>query len=146
MSILLFQGDQIISNNAEIAVESDIIIRCPNAKYENEITWQLWTQDNTTVAICTRRPTESGCWPRDWQSPQYRNRVTRDNSAGQAVGAYSIRVSGVLINETGRYSCKGHYGNSPDLDVFNNVRIISEFCIVIISIQVINITILKYIF
>ena len=113
-------------NNAEIAVDSDIIIRCPNARNEKEdpVTWALILHGPRRVPICTRRTTESDCWThKDWQSPQYTNRVTRDNSAGPDVGAYSIRVSGVLINETGRYSCDG---DKKDLDVFNNVRIISK--------------------
>ena len=121
-------------DNAEIAVASDIIIRCPNNrdKNENPVTWALTLPGpNVRIPICTRRTTESDCWTdADWQSPQYTNRVTRDNSAGQSVGAYSIRVSIVLINETGRYSCEG---DSPDLDVFNNVRIISEFYLVTAS-------------
>ena len=114
-------------DNAEIAVASDIIIRCPKARIEKEdpVTWALILPGPRRVAICTRRTTESDCWTHaNWQSPQYTNRVTRDNSFGSDVGTYSIRVSGVMINETGRYSCEG---DSPDLDVFNNVRIISEF-------------------
>ena len=120
----MFVATQIITDNAEIAVDSDIIIRCPNARDEHIITWALTLSGNTRRAICTRRSTESDCWTGGWQSPQYRNRVTRDNSAGPDVGAYSIRVSGVLINETATYTCDG---DAADLDVFNNVRIISEF-------------------
>ena len=121
---ILYVATEVITDNAEIAVNSDIIIRCPNARSEDSITWQLKIIGDLAVSICTRSPTEIQCFTGAWQSPQYRNRVTRDNSAGSDVGAYSIRVSGVLINETGTYSCDG---DSTDLDVFNNVRIISEF-------------------
>ena len=118
----------VIRDNAEIAVASDIIIRCPNArnKNENPVTWALTLpgpEPKVRVPICTRRPTESDCWTGQWQAAQYTNRVTRDNSSGSDVGAYSIRVSGVLISETGKYTCDG---DSQDIDKFDNVRIISE--------------------
>ena len=120
---IFYVATQVITDNAEIAVNSEIIIRCPNARNEDIITWTLQMQDAISVAICTRRTTEKDCMTGAWQSPQYKNRVTPDISAGPDIAAYSIRVSGVLINETGTYSCEG---DSPDLDVFNNVKIISE--------------------
>ena len=133
----MFVATEIITDNAEIAVNSDIIIRCPNARNENIITWQIRLQENTAVGICTRRSSEKQCWTGGWQSPQYRNRVEQDTSAGPDVASYSIRVSGVFINETGRYSCEGDLTN---LDVFTNVRIISELHFVLNSFIMLSFT------
>ena len=86
----------------------------------------IWTfihkkgSSSDSLTICARPVSATKC--SDIQASQYTGRVTLDTSGGDD---YSIRISRVLINESGTYEC---VSLNPDVkfETFENVRIISK--------------------
>ena len=73
------------------------------------------------LTICTRPVSASECT--SIQSAQYNTRVNIDNSVSDD---YSIRISRVLLNESGTYECTSQFPDTT-FDKFDNVRIISKY-------------------
>ena len=117
-------GQVVVTSNAEIAENADIIIRCPDATEPVKIYWLL-QRTAQNLAICVRYPTAADCETNvpTAQSAQYRGRVTQDTSGGIGSERYSIRISKVLLNESGTYQCM-QFGD--DKNVKPNVRIIGK--------------------
>ena len=117
-------GQVVVTSNAEIAESADIIIRCPDATESTKIYWSVY-RSGPNLAICARYPIAIDCETNvpTAQSAQYAGRVTRDTSGGVGSELYSIRVSKVLLNESGTYLCQ-QFGD--DKNVKANVRIIGK--------------------
>ena len=113
----------VLTGNDEIPEFTDIIMRCPQAKKESYILWRLQTFGSTQgINICARSPDDQICT--QGQPVQYQNRVTRDYSGGPGSERYSIKISGVMFNESGTYSCKNEL---DPRDMYNNVRVIRKY-------------------
>ena len=115
-------GQIVVASNGEIAENADVMIRCPDATGSTRISWQVRREGGNSLSICARDPTDSDCIT-SFQSPQYQGRVTQDTSGGPGSERYSIRVSRVLLNESGEYYCM-QQGEKKDKK--KNVRIIGK--------------------
>ena len=111
-----------ITDNAEIAESSSFIMRCPDIgkSAASTIHWRL-RQGLDRVVLCVRAKTAENCL---YQAAQYNGRVTKDYSGGTEVAAYSIRVSGAWINESGEYHCSDGLDN---YDHYRDVRIVGKY-------------------
>ena len=113
----------VLNGNDEIPEFTDIIMRCPQANSESYIVWRLQVFQSTQgINICVRSPDDQTCTR--GQASQYQGRVTRDNSGGPGSERYSIKISRVLFQESGKYSCRNLL---DELDRYNNIRVVRKY-------------------
>ena len=126
MLFYTFTDCHVLLGNDEIPELIDIVMRCPKAKSQSLILWTITGfGSNSGIYICVRSPSEISC--KQPQPVQYQNRVTSDNGGGPGSEQYSIRISKVLYNESGRYFCSN---GDKTFHSFNNVRVIREHYII----------------
>ena len=97
------------------------LITCPDIGKTGATTihWRL-RQGLDLLVICVRAKTREYCTHQD---AQYYGRITKDYNNGSDVAAYSIRVSGALLNESGEYICSDGLDN---YDRYTGVRIVGK--------------------
>ena len=122
LAMFILTGSQVITDNAEIAESSSFLMRCPNIG-KTAITTILWVlrQGSNGMVLCVRAKSAENCAN---QADQYNGRVTKDYSGGIEVAAYSIRVSGAWLNESGEYYCSD---GLDSYDRYRGVRIVGKY-------------------